>query len=129
MTQPCPPKQDWALWAQALHHLETVDKLTTLLEDWIAPNHQKWYSFIDISTRIVYIENPEGWIQYSPQLRYAPYNTRSSSHPWYSLDHPMPSPLPNGQLLSVSILIDILFHDTLFQVAISPSLIPHERAA
>jgi hypothetical protein len=127
--QPHPPKKDWALWSQALHHLETVDKLTTPLGDWIASSHQNWSSFIDTSTRIVYVENPGGWIQYSPQPQYAPYNTRSSTQPWYSLDRPMPSTPLTGQLFPVSILVDILFHDTLFQVALSPSSIPRGRAS
>jgi hypothetical protein len=121
---PSPPRQDWVLWSQTLHHLEDRDKLSIQLGNWVAPSHQTWSSFIDPSTQIVYVCSKSSWTAYSPIFSLAKHNTRSSLCPWYSLQMPMQTQGPDKQLYPASIVIDQLFHDYMFQISVSKIYIP-----
>ncbi len=123
--QPSPPRQDWALWSRTLCHLETAGKLSKPLGSWVAMGHQKWSSFYDPSTSEVHIHEPNGWNVHTPIYRSSNYNTRSSIKPWYNKDTGQPSVLPDKPLYPASILLDPLYHDSLFQIAVSASIIPH----
>lgn len=127
--QPSPPKQDWSFWTHALCHLETADRLSVPLGDWVATSHETWPSFFDSSTLMVYVQNSGSWTKFYPIYQSTHHNSRSSVKPWYSWNTSKPSDLPDQPLYPTRILFEPLYHDSLFQISVSASSIPQAKSS
>jgi hypothetical protein len=117
--------RDWSLWSQSLHYLETVDRL---MVPWVTYSHQAWSSFSPphTHTHTVHMHTLGSWTKYSPILKSTPYHTRASLQHWYPLETPIQSHSPHQQLYPASILLDLLYHNTMFHISVSASYIPHQ---
>ncbi len=127
--QPTPPWQDWTLWENTLHHLETGVKLTTALGNWCSPSHQNWHSFYDPVTLELFLEYPTGWTKHLPIIRSSRHLTRSAAKPWFSMTT-FSTAAPTTQVLHpASIILDSLSDDTIFQISVSSTPKPSAAEA
>jgi hypothetical protein len=86
-TQQKHPKNNWIIWASALNHIHTRNRLKNKLTTWLSEPHQSWFWYMNPIRSIIY-HNPYDNIWYSgAPLPSDNKHTRSKSRPTFSTNN------------------------------------------
>ena len=115
-----PSKADWAVWKRYLQYLEDKGRIIQPLGDWLSPTHQRWQYYIDVESGGVYDTFSEEPVCFKPVCR----GRSLRSGQWYDTTHSQLCDAFPQDLLPVSIVSRPSTDGSLFQVLLSPTLIP-----